>query len=80
MGFNPSAPVTYKQAILLALNGEHEAAIEQAENAALAYPNELVKFADSLVLLKIEYPKVLERLGDWANKKILQKENQNMHL
>jgi len=80
MGFNPSAPVTYKQAILLALNGEHESAIEQAENAALAYPNELVKFADSLVLLKIKYPKVLERLGDWANKKIIQKENQNMHL
>ena len=74
MGFHPSAPVTYKQAVLLALNGENEAAIEQAENAALAYPNELVKFADSLVSLKIEYPKLLERLGDWTNRKIKEKE------
>jgi O-antigen ligase len=74
MGFHPSAPVTYKQAVLLALNGENEAAIEQAENAALAYPNELVKFADSLVSLKIEYPKLLERLVDWTNRKIKEKE------
>jgi len=73
MGFHPSAPVTYKQAVLLALSGEDEAAIEQAENAALAYPNELVKFADSLVLLKIEYPKLLERLGDWTNRKMKEK-------
>jgi O-antigen ligase len=76
MGFHPSAPVTYKQAVLLALNGENEAAIEQAENAALAYPNELVKFADSLVSLKIEYPKLLERLGDWTNRKIKEKEKE----
>jgi hypothetical protein len=73
MGFHPSAPVTYKQAVLLALSGEDEAAIEQAENAALAYPNELVKFADSLALLKIEYPQLLERLGDWTNRKIKEK-------
>ena len=41
MKFHPSGPVTYKHAILLALNGEDEAAIKQAEHAALAYPNEL---------------------------------------
>lgn len=73
MGFNPSAPVTFKQAVLLALNGKHEAAIEQAENAALAYPNELEKFADSLMLLKIEYPELIEPLEDWANRKIKEK-------
>lgn len=73
MGFHPSAPVTFKQAILLALNGKHEAAIEQAENAALAYPNELEKFADSLMLLKIEYPELIEPLEDWANRKIKEK-------
>ena len=74
MRFNPSGPVTYKQAILLALSGEHKAAIEQAERAVSAYPNELVKFADSLTLLKIENPEALERLGDWAKSKIKAKE------
>ncbi len=74
MRFNPSAPVTYKHAVLLALSGEHEAAIEQAERAASAYPNELGKFADSLVLLKIENPKALKRLEDWVNRKIKAKE------
>ena len=74
MEFHPSAPVTYKQAVLLALSGENEAAIEQAENAALAYLNEIVRFADSLELLKIEYPELLERLGNWTNRKIKEKE------
>lgn len=73
MGFHPSAPVTYKHAVLLALSGKHEAALEQAENAALAYPNELAKFADSLILLKIEYPELIEPLENWANKKIKEK-------
>lgn len=73
MGFHPSAPVTFKQAVLLALNGKHEEAIKQAENAALAYPNELERFANSLRLLKIEYPEFIEPLEDWANRKIKEK-------
>ncbi len=73
MGFHPSAPVTYKHAVLLALSGKQKAAIEQAKNAALAYPNELTKFADSLMLLKIEYPELIEPLENWANRKIKEK-------
>ena len=74
MRFNPSGPVTYKQAVLLALNGEHEEAIEQAELAASAYPNELGEFSDSLALLQIENPEALKRLEDWVNRKIKAKE------
>lgn len=75
MQFNPSGPLTYKQAILLALNGEHEAALRQAERADSAYPGDLEKFADLLVLLKTENPEALERLVKWADKKIKEKEN-----
>lgn len=73
MRFNPGGPILYKQAILLALNGEHEAAIRQAERADLAFPNDLEKFADSLVLLKVENPGALEHLAEWANRKIKEK-------
>ena len=75
MRFNPSGPFTYKQAILLALNGEHEAALRQAERADSAYPEDIEKFADSLALLKAENPEALERLVEWADKKIKEKEN-----
>ena len=67
MRFNPGGPILYKQAILLALKGEHEAAIRQAERADAAFPSNLEKFADSLVLLKAENPEALERLVEWAN-------------
>jgi O-antigen ligase len=80
MKFHPSGPVTYKHAVLLALNGEDEAAIEQAEYAALAYPNELGNFADSLKLLEAESAGVLKNLEIWVDKKLKEKERSDMYL
>ncbi|TFH07095.1 MAG: hypothetical protein E4H07_09515 [Nitrosomonadales bacterium] len=80
MRFHPSGPVTYKHAVLLALNGEHEAAIEQAEYAALAYPNELGQFANSLKLLEIEHPEVLKHLEGWVSRKLKEKEQEQLDL
>ena len=74
MKFHPSGPITYKHAVLLALNGEDEAAIIQAEYAALAYPNELGKFANSLKLLEGESDGALKNLKIWADKKLKKKE------
>ncbi len=76
MKFHPSGPVTYKHAVLLALNGEDEAAIEQAEYAALAYPNDLGRFANSLKLLEAESAGVLKNLEIWVDKKLKEKEKE----
>ena len=76
MKFHPSGPVTFKHAILLALNGEDEAAIEQAEYAALAYPNDLGSFANSLKLLEVESAGVLKSLEIWVDKKLKEKEKE----
>ena len=76
MKFHPSGPITYKHAVLLALNGEDEASIVQAEYAALAYPNELGKFANSLKMLEDESDGVLKNLRIWADKKLKKKEEE----
>ena len=81
MQFHPSGPVTYKHAILLALNGEDEAAIKQVELAALAYPNELGKFAHSLKFLEIKSSMLaLKHLEDWVDKKLKEKEQLELSL
>lgn len=69
MHFNPSGPITYKQAILLALKGEHDAAIRQAESAVAAYPYDFTQFAALLRLLAEKNPGTLTGLTAWANKK-----------
>ena len=81
MKFHPSGPVTYKHAVLLALNGEDEAAIKQAEHAALAYPNELGKFAHSLKFLEVSAPTLaLKHLEDWVDRKLKEKEQPELNL
>ena len=80
MKFHPSGPVTYKHAVLLALNGENEAAIEQAEYAALAYPNDLGHFANSLKLLEAESAGILKNLEVWVDKKLKEKERTDLYL
>ena len=81
MKFHPSGPVTYKHAVLLALNGEDEAAIKQAEHAALAYPNELGKFAHSLKFLEVSSPTLaLKHLEDWVDRKLKEKEQPELNL
>ena len=81
MKFHPSGPVTYKHAVLLALNGEDEAAIKQVEHATLAYPNELGKFANSLKSLEIKSSMVaLKHLEDWVDRKLKEKEKLELNL
>lgn len=80
MKFHPSGPVTYKHAVLLALNGEDKAAIEQAEYAALAYPNDLGNFAHSLKLLDTDSTGALKNLEIWVDKKLKEKERFDMYL
>ncbi len=75
MKFHPSGPITYKHAVLLALNGEDEAAIKQAERAALAHPYELGKFAHLLKLVEASSPTIaLKHLEDWVDRKLKEKE------
>ena len=76
MKFHPSGPITYKHAVLLALNGEDEASIVQAEYAALAYPNELGKFANSLKMIEDESDGVLKNLRIWVDKKLKKREEE----
>lgn len=66
MRFHPSGPAVYRQAILLALNHQPEAAIRQAEKAMAAYPAEFVLFADSLEQLLPDNPDTLQPLLDWV--------------
>lgn len=66
MRFNPSGPLTYKQAILLALNGEYGAAIKQAEGAASAYPDDFELFANVLMELEADNPGTLKPLLEWV--------------
>lgn len=80
MKFHPSGPVTYKHAVLLALNGEHEAAIKQAEYAALAYPNDLGNFANSLKLLEAKNSESLKLLEEWADRKFKEKEQEQLDM
>lgn len=69
MRFIPSGPLTYKQALLLALNGENEAAIRQAELAVSAYPDDLEKFVTVLTPLETENPGTMRALIDWTNRR-----------
>lgn len=48
MRFAPTGPVVYRQAFLLALNGEDQAALQQWRRAASAYPGDLKNNAAEL--------------------------------
>jgi len=67
MRFIPNGQITYKQSILLALKGEREAAIKQAEQAATAYPGDFELFAGALDELDAENPGSLKHLLEWVN-------------
>jgi len=57
MRFAPASPVVYRQALLLALNGEQAAAVSLWRRAAIAYPGELEKNRVHLQLLAQADPK-----------------------
>jgi O-antigen ligase len=56
MRFAPIDPVVYRQALLLAMNREHEAALRQLELAARAYPQRLDEALVELRLLERRHP------------------------
>lgn len=70
MQFHPSSPALYRHAILLALNHQPEAAIRQAERAAMVYPAELILFADSLQYVQTSKPDTLKPLIAWVTDKL----------
>jgi len=67
--FNPSPPVIYKQAVLLALKGDHAAAIKLVEGIGPAFPEHLEKFSESLGILEAEHPGSMSTLIQWADGK-----------
>ena len=70
MQFHPSGPAVYRHAVLLALNHQSEAAIRQAEMAAMVYPAELILFADSLRYVQTSEPDTLKPLIAWVTDKL----------
>jgi len=70
MHFAPVSIVVYQQAILLALNGQAQAAKAQLERAAVAYPGELENFTKVMRLLLAQHPAEFEPLLELANQKL----------
>ncbi len=70
MHFAPVSIVVYQQAILLALNGQAQAAKAQLERAAVAYPGELENFTKVMHLLLAQHPAEFEPLLELANQKL----------
>ena len=70
MHFAPISIVVYQQAILLALNGQAQAAKAQLERAAVAYPGELENFTKVMHLLLAQHPAEFEPLLELANQKL----------
>ena len=62
MHFVPASPVVYQQAMLLALRGEKDAALDQLRHAAAAYPEALDKFAKELEVAARQSPDVFSPL------------------
>jgi len=73
MHFAPISLVVYQQAILLALNGQAEAAKTQFKGAAVAYPDELGNFAKVVRFLLSQDPAELEPLLELSEQKLKEK-------
>lgn len=69
MHFAPVSDVVFQQAILLALNGEAQAAKIQLEQAAIAYPGELENFTKVMDRFA-KHPAEFEPLLELANQKL----------
>jgi O-antigen ligase len=70
MHFAPVSIVVYQQAILLALNGQAQAAIEQLEHAVVAYPEELENFIKIMHRILAQQPAEFEPLLKLAEQKL----------
>lgn len=70
MNFAPVSIVVYQQAILLALDGQAQAAKVQLERAAIAYPGELENFTKVMQRLLAQHPAEFEPLLELADLKL----------
>ena len=70
MHFAPVSLVVYQQAILLALNGQAQAAKAQLERAAVAYPEELENFTGVMRRILAQHPAEFEPLLELAELKL----------
>jgi hypothetical protein len=70
MHFVPVSIVVYQQAILLALNGQAQAAKAQLERAAVAYPEELENFTGVMRRILTQHPAEFEPLLELAELKL----------
>jgi O-antigen ligase len=66
MQFAPVAPVVYRQAILLALDGREEAARRQFTLAMRAYPGSLADVTANLRSLSVSHPGIFDALIELA--------------
>ncbi len=74
MRFAPTAEVAYRQAMLLALNGEGGAAMGQLRLAAAAYPRGLKDAAAALERLQRQYGAPFAPLAGYAETKLKERE------
>ncbi len=66
MRFEPNESVVYRQALLLAMNGEPDAAQRQFKGAARAYPGGIQRAVTSLRELAVKYPEEFTPLLELA--------------
>ncbi|MGH8709953.1 MAG: Wzy polymerase domain-containing protein [Burkholderiales bacterium] len=74
MHFAPVSIVVYQQAILLALNGQAQAAKVQLERAAVAYPGELENFNEVMRRILAQHPVEFEPLLKLAEQKLRERD------
>lgn len=67
MRFAPADTVVYRHSLLLALNGEQAAALEQLRRAASLYPGEFDTYTRTLETLATRFPGTFEPLLEFAH-------------
>lgn len=70
MRFAPMSAVVYRQAALLALKGEHDAAAKQMDRAMLAYPGDFEHFAKTVTGIEVDSPGTFGPLVELVDRKM----------
>ena len=70
MRFAPMSAMVYRQAALLALKGEHDAAAKQMDRAILSYPGDFGHFAKIVTEIEANDPGAMEPLLKVVNRKM----------
>ena len=70
MRFTPNSEVVYRHAMMLASNGEQEAAKKQLERAIAVYPNDLGVFVQRIKILADNQPEIFGTISRIAQEKL----------